>query len=296
MLTDKMHVVHPCAAGLDVHKMEITATVRLCSPEGGDPETETEAFGTLESGMRDLVAWLRGHGVTAAAMEATGLGASALEDAGIHVDLLHAQHVKQGPENGCRRQHVAGLPVRSGGSESGPAARVPASARAESSSATDDRRLRPTAQPRSQDPGPRRHRRGALGRVRRQRDAHPSRNGRRRAAGGNRRVPSCCGQTRYAKPLPTTSPRTVGKFLATCCHDYASQKIACYDKLIREGLDGFEKQLLLLQTIPGIDRESACAILIGPDIGVFGSALRRLVRRVPRQRQKRRQAAQRTKP
>ena len=26
MLTDKMHVVHPRAAGLDVHKMEITAT------------------------------------------------------------------------------------------------------------------------------------------------------------------------------------------------------------------------------------------------------------------------------
>ena len=45
-----MHVVHPCAAGLDVHK--ITATVRLCSPEGGD----LEAFSALESGMCDLVA------------------------------------------------------------------------------------------------------------------------------------------------------------------------------------------------------------------------------------------------
>ena len=40
-------------AGLDIHKMEIT--VRLCSLEGGDPETEA----TLESGMRDLVAWPR---------------------------------------------------------------------------------------------------------------------------------------------------------------------------------------------------------------------------------------------
>ena len=69
----------------------------MCSPEGGDPETETQAFSTLENGMRDLVAWLLGHGVTAA--EATGLGTSALEDVGIRVDLLHAQHVKQGPEN-----------------------------------------------------------------------------------------------------------------------------------------------------------------------------------------------------
>ena len=58
------------------------------------------------------------------------------------------------------------------------------------------------------------------------------------------------------------------------CHDHASQKIAHYDKLIREGLDGFEKQLLLLQTIPGIDKESASAIELGPDIGVFGSAVR----------------------
>ena len=58
MPTDRTHVVHPRAAGLDVHKMESTATVRLCPPEGGEPETETLAFSTLESGMRDLVAWL----------------------------------------------------------------------------------------------------------------------------------------------------------------------------------------------------------------------------------------------
>ena len=29
MIIDSLHVVHPSAAGLDVHKMEITATVRL---------------------------------------------------------------------------------------------------------------------------------------------------------------------------------------------------------------------------------------------------------------------------
>ena len=82
------HVVHPRAAGLDVHKMEITA--RLCSPEGGDPE----AFSSLKSGMRNLVAWLLG--VTGAAMEATGWELPALEDADIRVDLLQARHVKQG--------------------------------------------------------------------------------------------------------------------------------------------------------------------------------------------------------
>ena len=43
--------------------------------------------------------WLRGHGVTAATMEGTGVywkaPFEALEDAGIHAGLLHAQHVKQ---------------------------------------------------------------------------------------------------------------------------------------------------------------------------------------------------------
>ena len=41
---------------------------------------------------------LRGHGVTAAALEGTGVywqaPFEALEDAGIYADLLHAQHVK----------------------------------------------------------------------------------------------------------------------------------------------------------------------------------------------------------
>ena len=32
---DQMHIVHPRAAGLDVHKLQITASVRLCQPGGG---------------------------------------------------------------------------------------------------------------------------------------------------------------------------------------------------------------------------------------------------------------------
>ena len=31
IMSDVLHVVHPRAAGLDVHKMQITATVRLCA-------------------------------------------------------------------------------------------------------------------------------------------------------------------------------------------------------------------------------------------------------------------------
>ena len=50
-------------------------------------------------GLRELTAWLTGHGVTAAAMEGTGVywlaPYEALEQAGIEPSLLHAQHVKQ---------------------------------------------------------------------------------------------------------------------------------------------------------------------------------------------------------
>ena len=37
MMTDPLHVVHARAAGLDVHKMQITASVRLCTPGAGEP-------------------------------------------------------------------------------------------------------------------------------------------------------------------------------------------------------------------------------------------------------------------
>ena len=67
-----MHVVRPRAAGLDVHKMEITATVRLCEGDG-EPLMETRCFSTLPRGLEEMVAWLISHGVEAAVMEGTGV-------------------------------------------------------------------------------------------------------------------------------------------------------------------------------------------------------------------------------
>ena len=98
MMKDALHVVHPRAAGLDIHKMEITATVRVCDGPGG-PVCETKAFSALPDGLEALVAWLTSHDVSAAAMEGTGIYWRApwdrVRDAGIEVQLLHAQHVKQ---------------------------------------------------------------------------------------------------------------------------------------------------------------------------------------------------------
>ena len=97
--TDDMHVICPRAAGLDVHKMCITAAVRLCEAGGGPARTAVREFSALPDGLRAMTDWLRGHGVTAAVMEGTGIfwkaPFEALEEAGIHADVLHAQHVKQ---------------------------------------------------------------------------------------------------------------------------------------------------------------------------------------------------------
>ena len=57
MMKDALHVVHLRAAGLDIHQMEITATVRLCDGPG-DPVCETKAFSALPDGLAALAAWL----------------------------------------------------------------------------------------------------------------------------------------------------------------------------------------------------------------------------------------------
>ena len=95
---DDPHVVHARAAGLDVRKMAVTATVRLCVGSG-EPVCESRGFSALPRGLDDLVSWLVCHGVEAAAMEGTGVywrtPWERLTGAGIEVERLHAQHVKQ---------------------------------------------------------------------------------------------------------------------------------------------------------------------------------------------------------
>ena len=44
MTADQFQVVHARVAGLDVYKMEIMATVLLCSPHGGEAQVLTRAF------------------------------------------------------------------------------------------------------------------------------------------------------------------------------------------------------------------------------------------------------------
>ena len=59
-------------------------------------------------------------------------------------------------------------------------------------------------------------------------------------------------------------------------HDGLQERIQGLDRDIDTGLEPFSERITLLQTIPGIDRPSACAILaeVGPDLGAFASAER----------------------
>lgn len=96
---DQMHVVEPRAAGLDVHKMQVTASLRLCQQPGPTPVCISREFSALPDGLRELTGWLQQHGVGAAAMEGTGIywlaPYEALEEAGLRVSLYHARDVKQ---------------------------------------------------------------------------------------------------------------------------------------------------------------------------------------------------------
>ena len=112
MITDQFQVIHARAAGLDVHKMEITATVLLCSPHGGAAQVLTRAFGTMPKGLSELVDWLGSHRVTAAVLEGTGVywlaPHDALSDAGIEPRLVYAQiQAGQREKDECFGQSLA---------------------------------------------------------------------------------------------------------------------------------------------------------------------------------------------
>jgi transposase len=90
-------VQHPAA--LDVHKEQVTACVRFPAPDGTRAQDVRE-FKTTVGGLLVLHDWLKAHGVTQVAMEATGVYWkpvwAVLEDS-FDCLLVNARHVKQVP-------------------------------------------------------------------------------------------------------------------------------------------------------------------------------------------------------
>ena len=93
-----METVFERVAGLDVHKAQVTACVRV--PAGGGREQELAEFSTTVRGLVALRDWLEAHRVRHVAMEATGVYWQpvwhVLED-GFELMLVNARHVKQVP-------------------------------------------------------------------------------------------------------------------------------------------------------------------------------------------------------
>ena len=94
-----METIFERVAGLDVHKAQVTACVRVPTPGGGREEHLAE-FATTVRGLMGLRDWLEAHRVTHVAMEATGVYWQpvwhVLEDIA-ELLLVNARHVKQVP-------------------------------------------------------------------------------------------------------------------------------------------------------------------------------------------------------
>jgi len=94
-----METIFDRVAGLDVHKAQVTACVRVPAA-GGAREQQVAEFATTVRGLVALRDWLEAHRVRHVAMEATGVYWQpvwqVLEDA-FELILVNARHVKQVP-------------------------------------------------------------------------------------------------------------------------------------------------------------------------------------------------------
>jgi len=94
-----MEVIHKRCAGLDVHKAEVVACVRLM--EGATVRRELRRFATTTLALMELGEWLREMGCTQVGMESTGVYWKpvwqVLRSEGLELVLGNAAHMKNVP-------------------------------------------------------------------------------------------------------------------------------------------------------------------------------------------------------
>lgn len=94
-----MQVLYPVCCGLDVHKKEVVACLRV-QAQRGPVRREVRRFGTMTADLLALLDWLQAAGCTHVAMESTGVYwkpvYNLLEDA-LTVWVVNARHVKAVP-------------------------------------------------------------------------------------------------------------------------------------------------------------------------------------------------------
>jgi transposase len=94
-----MRIVYQNVAGLDVHKRIIAAALIVLGPDGAWHE-ERRSFGTMTSDLLALSDWLQVHGVTHVAMESTGeywKPVFNILESGFEVILVNARHLSKVP-------------------------------------------------------------------------------------------------------------------------------------------------------------------------------------------------------
>ncbi len=94
-----MQVVYARCAGLDVHKKTVSACVSMCQAEGVRQQ-QMRVFGTFTRDLLALADWLKEQGVTHVAMEATGVywrPVWAVLEGQFEQMLVNPQHIKAVP-------------------------------------------------------------------------------------------------------------------------------------------------------------------------------------------------------
>ena len=94
-----MEVVHARCAGLDVHKKSVYGCV-ICCGAAGEKQLEKRSFGTMTSDLLSLADWLREHEVTHVVMESTGVywrPVWAILEGQFELMLVNPHHVKAIP-------------------------------------------------------------------------------------------------------------------------------------------------------------------------------------------------------
>jgi hypothetical protein len=118
---DVMEIVYERVAGIDVHKRQITVTVRTPDTRPGKRREQVRRYATFYSALREMTSWLIGEAVTHVAMESTGVYWKPVfhalaEPGGLEIVLCNAAHVKNVPgrKTDVKDSPVAGPVVRGG--------------------------------------------------------------------------------------------------------------------------------------------------------------------------------------
>ena len=94
-----MQIIHERCAGLDVHKKSVYGCA-IWPGEKGEKKQQVRSFGTFTADLLKLADWLREHGVTHVAMEATGVfwrPVWAVLEGQFELVLVNPRHIKAVP-------------------------------------------------------------------------------------------------------------------------------------------------------------------------------------------------------